>query len=149
MEVLIIYRCYSEICYSVIILLQFLIHKVEMLQLASFQTANHVTFARTYTGHQNSKISVVLNFMKVETRLSSNDFVDRRLVRSFTAEGMKDFIRLALQCISFPGKRRPKMEMVLSELDRILEKEITLTTVMGEGSTTVTPGSQLFTSEIR
>lgn len=86
--------------------------------------------------------------MQVETRLSSNTFVDRRLVGSFTAEGMKDFIRLALQCMGFPGKRRPKMEMVVSELDRIRDKEITLTTVMGEGSTTVIPGSKLFSSEI-
>ncbi|XP_028102529.1 receptor-like protein kinase THESEUS 1 [Camellia sinensis] len=82
----------------------------------------------------------------VETHLSSNDFVDRRLVGSFTTEVMKDFIRLTLQCMSFPGERRPKMEMVVSELDRILDKEITLTTVMGEGSTTVTPGSELFSS---
>lgn len=112
---------------------------VFLLELVTGQEASHI----------NSFGSNESIMRWVETRLSSNDFVDRRLVRSFTAEGMKDFIRLALQCISFPGKRRPKMEMVLSELDRILEKEITLTTVMGEGSTTVTPGSQLFTSEIR
>ena len=94
-----------------------------------------------------SKLYSCVNFMKVETHLSSNDFVDRRLVGSFTAEGMKDFIRLTLQCMSLPGNRRPKMEMIELELDRILEKEITLTTVTGEGSTTVTLGSQLFTSE--
>ncbi|XP_052207386.1 probable serine/threonine-protein kinase PBL28 isoform X1 [Diospyros lotus] len=82
----------------------------------------------------------------VETGLSSNDFVDHRLDGSFTSEGMRDFMRLALQCMSFPGERRPNMEMVVSQLDGILEKEITLTTVMGESSTTVTLGSQLFTS---
>ena len=101
----------------------------------------------TYEG-VDSKLYGSMNFiMKVETHLSSNDFVDCRLVGSFTAEGMKDFIRLTLQCMRFPGKRRPKMEMIELELDRILEKEITLTTVTGEGSTTVTLGSQLFTSE--
>lgn len=77
--------------------------------------------------------------MQVETHLSSNDFVDHRLVGSFTAEGMKDFIRLALQCMVFPGKRRPKMEMVVSELDRILEKEITLTTVMDRSTSNTAP----------
>lgn len=84
--------------------------------------------------------------MKVESRLSLNDFVDRRLVGSFTAEGMRDLIRLTLQCVSFPGKRRPKMEMVVVELERIQEKEMAMTTVMGEGTATFTLGSQLFTS---
>ncbi|KAA8527479.1 hypothetical protein F0562_034806 [Nyssa sinensis] len=82
----------------------------------------------------------------VRTHLSSNDFVDRRLVGSFTAEGLKDFIRLTLQCMSFPRKQRPEMELVVLEIDRILEKEITLTTVMGEGTAAVTLGSQLFTA---
>lgn len=84
--------------------------------------------------------------MKVESRLSLNDFVDRRLVGSFTAEGMRDLIRLTLQCVSFPGKRRPKMEMAVVELERIQEKEMTMTTVMGEGTAIFTLGSQLFTS---
>uniref|UniRef100_A0A5B7BCE9 non-specific serine/threonine protein kinase n=1 Tax=Davidia involucrata TaxID=16924 RepID=A0A5B7BCE9_DAVIN len=82
----------------------------------------------------------------VQTHLSSNDFVDHRLAGSFIAEGMDDFIRLTLQCMSYPGKQRPKMEMVVLEIDRILEKEITLTTVMGEG-TDIVLGSQLFTSK--
>lgn len=84
--------------------------------------------------------------MKVESRLSLNDFVDRRLVGSFTGEGMRDLIRLTLQCVSFPGKRRPKMEMVVVELERIQEKEMAMTTVMGEGTTIFTLGSQLFTA---
>ncbi|XP_058203238.1 leucine-rich repeat receptor protein kinase HPCA1-like [Rhododendron vialii] len=111
---------------------------VLLLELVTGQEASHID---SFGSNES-----ILRW--VETHLSSNDFVDRRLVGSFTAEGMKDFIRLALQCMGFPGKRRPKMEMVVSELDRILEKEITLTTVMGEGSTNVTPGSELFTSEI-
>ncbi|XP_010241786.1 PREDICTED: proline-rich receptor-like protein kinase PERK13 isoform X2 [Nelumbo nucifera] len=83
----------------------------------------------------------------VESHLCSNNLVDHRLATSsFTSEGMMDLIRLTLQCMSSPGKGRPKMDMIMLELDRILEKEMTLTTVMGEGTATVTPGSQLFTS---
>ncbi|XP_059632699.1 probable serine/threonine-protein kinase PBL3 isoform X2 [Cornus florida] len=82
----------------------------------------------------------------VETHLDSNDCVDCRLIGSFTSEGMKDFIRLTLRCMSFPGKRRPKMEMVVSELDQIQEKEINLT-VMGESIETFKLGSELFTSK--
>lgn len=84
--------------------------------------------------------------MKVESRLTLNDFVDHRLVGSFTAEGMRDLIRLTLQCMSFPGKRRPKMEMAVLELERIQEKEMAMTTVMGEGTSSITLGSDLFTS---
>lgn len=83
--------------------------------------------------------------VKVEPRLSSNTLVDRRLVGSFTGEGMRDLIRLTLQCMSFPGRRRPKMEMVVVELERIKEKEMAMTTVMGEGTDTFALGSVLFT----
>ncbi|KAA8548504.1 hypothetical protein F0562_000229 [Nyssa sinensis] len=83
----------------------------------------------------------------VQTHLSGNNFVDHRLAGSFTAEGMNDFIGLILQCLSYPRKQRPKMDMVVLEIDRIREKEITLTTVMGEGTATVILGSQLFTSK--
>ena len=86
-----------------------------------------------------------MNFVKVESRLSSNNLVDRRLAGSFTAEGMRDLIRLTLKCMSFPAKRRPKMEMVVAELERIQEKEMAMTTVMGEGTDTITLGSVLFT----
>ncbi|CAH9071795.1 unnamed protein product [Cuscuta europaea] len=82
----------------------------------------------------------------VETHLNENDLVDRRLSRSFTMEGMGDFIKLAMRCTSFPSKQRPAMEVVVVELDKILDKEIMHTTFMGEGTTTVTLGSQLFTN---
>ncbi|KAL6293211.1 hypothetical protein ACE6H2_001353 [Prunus campanulata] len=84
-------------------------------------------------------------FQWVEPRLSSNTLVDRRLVGSFTGEGMRDLIRLTLQCMSFPGRRRPKMELVVLELERIKEKEMAMTTVMGEGTDTFALGSVLFT----
>lgn len=82
----------------------------------------------------------------VEDHLRSNDLVDPRLVGSFTAEGMRDLLLMMLKCMSFPGKGRPRMENVVVEIERILETEIERTTVMGEGTATVTLGSQLFTS---
>lgn len=39
------------------------------------------------------------------------------------------------------------MEKVVVELERIREKEMALTTVMGEGTATFTKGSELFTSK--
>ncbi|XP_043708398.1 probable receptor-like protein kinase At1g30570 isoform X2 [Telopea speciosissima] len=80
----------------------------------------------------------------VESLASSNNLVDCRLAGNFTLEGMKDLINLASWCMNLAGKVRPKMEMVVTELDRILENERTMTTVMGEGTATVTLGSQLF-----
>lgn len=65
---------------------------------------------------------------------------------SFSSEGMSDFIKVALQCMGFPGRQRPNMETVVSKLDQVLEKERMLTTVTGEGNATVTLGSQLFTN---
>ncbi|XP_022865840.1 proline-rich receptor-like protein kinase PERK13 isoform X2 [Olea europaea var. sylvestris] len=80
----------------------------------------------------------------VQMLLSSNNLVDHRLAGRFTAEGMRDLIKLMLHCMRIPGKERPKMKNVVLELDRILEQEIRLTTVTGESTTTVTLGSQLF-----
>ncbi|KAI5599690.1 hypothetical protein POPTR_002G237600v4 [Populus trichocarpa] len=73
-----------------------------------------------------------------------SSIVDHRLGSSFTAEGMEEFIQLMLQCVEPSSDRRPLMSYVVMELDRILEKERNLTTVMGEGTPTVTLGSQLF-----
>ncbi|XP_043699850.1 probable LRR receptor-like serine/threonine-protein kinase At1g69990 [Telopea speciosissima] len=78
----------------------------------------------------------------VKSHASSNDLVDRRLADNFTLEGMKDLIKLTSWCVSL---EKLKKEMVVTELDRILEKEMTLTRVMGAGNATVTLGSQLFT----
>ncbi|XP_034684791.1 serine/threonine-protein kinase-like protein ACR4 isoform X2 [Vitis riparia] len=86
-------------------------------------------------------------FQWVETRLSINDFVDHRLVGSFTMEGMKDLIKLMLQCMSLSGKWQLKIEKVVLELERIHEKEMALTTGTDEGTTKFTLGSQLFTSK--
>ncbi|XP_059280635.1 proline-rich receptor-like protein kinase PERK3 isoform X2 [Lycium barbarum] len=82
----------------------------------------------------------------VEKELSSEDLVDHRLMGSFTGEVMKDLIKIALRCMSFPGRYRPTMETVVLDLERLLEREIMHTTGMGEGTSTVTLGSQLFTN---
>ncbi|KAL4353087.1 hypothetical protein GQ457_06G034120 [Hibiscus cannabinus] len=69
-----------------------------------------------------------------------------KLGSSFTAEGMEEFIKLTVRCLEPSSERRPAMSHVVTELNRILDKEMSLTTVMGEGSPTVTLGSQLFTT---
>ncbi|XP_073125640.1 probable serine/threonine-protein kinase At1g01540 isoform X2 [Henckelia pumila] len=99
--------------------------------------------ATTYKEAYGSNHSLI---QLVEDHLRSNDLVDPRLVGSFTAEGMRDLLWLMLKCMNFPGKDRPRMENLVVEIDRILETEIERTIVMGEGTATVTLGSQLFTS---
>nr|XP_018685507.1 PREDICTED: probable serine/threonine-protein kinase At1g01540 isoform X3 [Musa acuminata subsp. malaccensis] len=82
----------------------------------------------------------------VEAHMGSNDLIDRRLESGFTSEGMKELIALTFQCLNPSEHSRPKMRAVVVELDRILETEMALTTVMGDGTAIVTLGSQLFTS---
>ncbi|CAN6467694.1 unnamed protein product [Victoria cruziana] len=85
----------------------------------------------------------------VEECMSSNSYegtVDHRLSGSFTREGMKGLLRLTSQCINLSSRKRPQVQFVVSELERIFEKEMKMTTVMGEGTAVVTLGSQLFTS---
>ncbi|XP_058076682.1 probable serine/threonine-protein kinase At1g01540 isoform X2 [Magnolia sinica] len=82
----------------------------------------------------------------VESHMGSNDFVDHRLGSSFTTEGMRELIGLTLRCLSLTRDQRPKMGIIMSALDQIQEKEMAMTTVMGEGTATFIPGSHLFTS---
>lgn len=70
--------------------------------------------------------------------------IDQRLGSSFTSEGMEEYVQLIVRCIDPSSERRPAMSYVVMELDRILEKEMSLTTIMGEGTPVVTLGSQLF-----
>ncbi|TKY46248.1 Proline-rich receptor protein kinase PERK3 [Spatholobus suberectus] len=72
---------------------------------------------------------------------SYQNMVEWRLGSSFTAEGMEEFIQLIVQCIDLSSERRPSMSYAVMELDRILEKEMKLTTIMAEGTPTVTLGS--------
>lgn len=77
---------------------------------------------------------------------NSNAFtiIDQRLGNSFTAEGMGELIQLIVRCVEPSSERRPAMSYVVMELDRILKKEESLTTIMGEETPYVMPGSQLF-----
>uniref|UniRef100_A0A5B6YH84 non-specific serine/threonine protein kinase n=1 Tax=Davidia involucrata TaxID=16924 RepID=A0A5B6YH84_DAVIN len=75
---------------------------------------------------------------------SISSIIDQRLGNSFTAEGMEEFMQLMVRCVDPSSERRPAMSYVVMELDRILEKEMSLTTIMGEGTPVVTLGSHLF-----
>ncbi|KAJ3708502.1 hypothetical protein LUZ61_012207 [Rhynchospora tenuis] len=72
--------------------------------------------------------------------------VDPQMGGNFTMEGMGEFLRVISWCVNQSSERRPPMHFVEMEIDRIREKEMSLTTVMGEGTPIVTLGSQLFTS---
>lgn len=74
----------------------------------------------------------------------SSVVIDPRIGNSFTTEGMEEYIGLIIGCVEVSSERRPAMSSVVMELDRILEKEMSLTTIMGEGTPVVTLGSQLF-----
>lgn len=82
----------------------------------------------------------------MQEHLDLDDAIDQRLIGSFTEEGMRDLMKLMMRCTRFPGRERPRMESVVTELERILEHEVTRTTDMGDGTATVTLGSQLFTN---
>ncbi|KAL1547427.1 putative receptor-like protein kinase [Salvia divinorum] len=75
---------------------------------------------------------------------SISTIIDQKLGNSFTTESMDEFMQLIVQCVNPSSERRPLMSYVVAELDRILEKEMSLTTIMGEGTPVVTLGSQLF-----
>ncbi|KAJ0534331.1 putative protein kinase RLK-Pelle-RLCK-IXa family [Helianthus annuus] len=70
--------------------------------------------------------------------------IDPRIGNSFTTEGMEEYIHLIIGCVEVSSERRPAMSYVVTELDRILEKEMSLTTIMGEGTPVVTLGSHYF-----
>ncbi|XP_062105311.1 proline-rich receptor-like protein kinase PERK8 isoform X2 [Humulus lupulus] len=70
--------------------------------------------------------------------------IDGRMGNRFTAEGMEGLIELIIQLVQVSSERRPLMNYVVMQLDKILEKEMSLTTVMGEGTPNVILGSQLF-----
>lgn len=73
-----------------------------------------------------------------------SSMIDQRLGNSFTTEGMEEYFHLIVRCVEVSSERRPAMSYIVTELDRILEKEMSLTTIMGEGTPVVTLGSQLF-----
>ncbi|CAM8894238.1 unnamed protein product [Rhodiola kirilowii] len=70
--------------------------------------------------------------------------IDVRLKNNFTAEVMEEFVQLIMRCLDPSSETRSSMSYVERELNRIYEKEVSLTIVMGEQTPTVTLGSQLF-----
>nr|AFK35308.1 unknown [Lotus japonicus] len=92
----------------------------------------------------DSNLNLVEWVLRNQDRHLMSKIIDRRLESSFTAEGMEAYILLVIRCLDLSSERRPAMSYVETELDRILEKEMNLTTIMGEGTPTVTLGSQLF-----
>uniref|UniRef100_A0A7N0UQ42 non-specific serine/threonine protein kinase n=2 Tax=Kalanchoe fedtschenkoi TaxID=63787 RepID=A0A7N0UQ42_KALFE len=83
----------------------------------------------------------------VQNRSNLSDvstIVDLRLRSNFTAEVMVEFVQLIIRCVDPSSERRPSMSYVEMELNRIYDKEVSLTIVMGEKTPTVTLGSQLF-----
>ncbi|GMI67100.1 hypothetical protein like AT3G26700 [Hibiscus trionum] len=92
----------------------------------------------------NSTENLVERVQNSQDYSNISSIIDPRLGSRFTAEGMEEFIKLTVRCLEPSSERRPAMSHVVTELDRILDKEMSLTTVMGEGSPTVTLGSQLF-----
>lgn len=95
------------------------------------------------------KTLIMNSLLKAQDYDDSSDIstlVDRRMARSFTDKGMRDLLRLTVWCLNPSGGARPPMSFVASELDRILDKEMSSTTIMGEGTPTLTLGSELFTS---
>lgn len=73
-----------------------------------------------------------------------SSIIDQRLGNRYTTEGMEEFIQLIVRCVDPSSERRPALSYVVMELDRVLDKEMSLTTIMGEGTPVVTLGSQLF-----
>lgn len=110
---------------------------VFLLELASGQEASGLYPAES----SQNLVEQVQNYPEFN---SISKIIDQRLGNRFTTEGMEEFAQLIIRCIDLSNERRMPMSYVVTELDRILEKEMNLTTGMGEGTPTVTLGSQLF-----
>lgn len=109
---------------------------VFLLELLSGQEANTLL-------SPDSNLNLVEMVQNYQDHSNISTIIDQRLGNRFTAEGMEEFIQLIIRCVDTSSERRPSMGYVLMELDRILEKETTLTTLVGEGIPVIL-GSQLF-----
>lgn len=108
-----------------------------LLELMSGQEANDLV-----TSEINQSIVEWVQNYQESGKMSS--IIDQRLGNRYTTEGMKEFIQLIVRCVDPSSERRPALSYVVMELDRVLDKEMSLTTIMGEGTPVVTLGSQLF-----
>ncbi|KAJ1704011.1 hypothetical protein LUZ63_003790 [Rhynchospora breviuscula] len=89
--------------------------------------------------------SIIQLIQRYPESSETGTIVDPQMGGNFTMEGMGEFLRVISWCVNQSSERRPPMHLVEMEIDRIREKEMSLTTVMGEGTPIVTLGSQLFT----
>ncbi|URD91448.1 STYKc [Musa troglodytarum] len=95
----------------------------------------------------NFRISLETIFAQdYDEAVDLSTLVDNRMGSSFTSEGIRDLLQLISWCLNSSSEERPPIKFVELELHRIHEREMSLTTIMGEGTTTVTLGSQLFTT---
>lgn len=109
-----------------------------LLELVSGQEARALLSSES--DHQNP-LEWVQN---LQDSGSISTIIDKRLGNSYTTQGMEELIQLIGQCLNPSSERRPGMSYLETELDRILEKEMSLTTIMGEGTPVVMLASQLF-----
>lgn len=116
--------------YSFGVFLLELVSGQEVTQLLSSESDSNQNLVELVHNYQDSGIISTI--------------IDQRLGNSFTTEGMEEYIQLIIRCVDSSSERRPAMSYVVMELDRILEKEMSLTTIMGEGTPVMILGSQLF-----
>ncbi|KAH7518974.1 hypothetical protein FEM48_Zijuj09G0228500 [Ziziphus jujuba var. spinosa] len=98
----------------------------------------------TELASSDSSQNLVEWVQNIRDNSNMSTIIDQRLGNSFTAEGMEELIQLIVRCVEPSSESRPAMSDVVTELDRILEKEVSLTTIMGEEPPNVMLGSQLF-----
>ncbi|XP_030482335.1 proline-rich receptor-like protein kinase PERK8 isoform X2 [Cannabis sativa] len=110
---------------------------VFLLELVSGREATDVPSSES----SQNLVEWVQNFQE---NSNVGSMIDGRMGNRFTAEGMEELIELIIQLVQVSSDRRPLMNYVVMQLDKILEKEMSLTTVMGEGTPNVILGSQLF-----
>ncbi|XP_024014983.1 probable serine/threonine-protein kinase PBL28 [Eutrema salsugineum] len=75
-------------------------------------------------------------------RICSDRFVDQKMNGTFTREALNSVVKIMLKCLKFPAIERPKMEEVVTELEKIYNNDFT---GEEEGSTKFSLGSELFT----
>ncbi|VVA98873.1 unnamed protein product [Arabis nemorensis] len=79
--------------------------------------------------------------VEIKPRFCSNTFVDKRINGTFTREALNSVMIIMVKCLKFPAITRPKMEEIVTELEKVYQKDLT-----GEEdcSTKFTLGSELF-----
>lgn len=71
--------------------------------------------------------------------------VDSTLGSNYMESAMRKVVEVGFKCVEATGRKRPDMTEVVADLESALEMERGLTTGGGDGTATVTLGSELFT----